>query len=112
MSILRDNNKLSAEEQFGLVDYKLLRDTAKKETKGLTGPQFFGLSKKSDEFNIYVTDDLRKFDDIKDPLQLAIVAPDNETFDLLVPKDFTTKLDLKNEKNLRRYLKELVDSIP
>lgn len=111
MSILRDNNKLSPELQFGLAEYKVLRDTAKKETKGLTGPKYFGMTENADEFNIYVTDDLRKLDETTDPMQLAIIAPDNEEFDLLVPKDYAKKLDLKNEKNLRRYLRQLIDSI-
>lgn len=112
MTILRDNSKLPIEKQFELAEYKILRGKAIDATKGITGPKFFGMTEKSDEFNLYVTEDLRELDNHKDPMQLAIVAPDNEMFDMLAPKDYSKKFDLNNDKSLRRYLRQLVDSIP
>lgn len=111
MTILRDNTKLTPEVQFNLAEYKVLRDTAKKETASLKGPKYFGLNESADEFNLYVTDDLSKLDDVDDPMQLAVVAPDNEEFDMLAPKEYAKKFEVKSGKGLRRYLRALVDSI-
>jgi hypothetical protein len=44
-------------------------------------------------------------------MQLAIVAPDNETFDLLAHKDFSAGLSMKDSTSLRRYLSNLLDTL-
>jgi hypothetical protein len=112
MTIWQDNNKLPTEVQAELANYGMLRDTAKKETSELTGVKFFGLHETSDAYNIYVTDDLSKLDRQNDPMQLTVIAPEGETFDLLASKDYTKKLKLQDNKNLRRYMLNLLDSIP
>jgi hypothetical protein len=111
MNTLRDNTKLTPELQFNLGQYKILRDTAKKETAKLKGPKYFGMNETADAFNIYVADDTSKLDSVDDPMQLAIVAPDNEEFDILAPKEYSKKFDVSTEKGLRVYLRKLIDSI-
>lgn len=101
------------ELQEELVSYGLMRQSAKENAPKYSGggPQYFGLREESDEFVMYFTNDLRKIDRQDDPMQLAIVAPDNESFDLLAPKNYSKNLSLKDDTTLRRYLTNLLDSL-
>ena len=112
-NILRDGNKVTTELQTELVSYGLMRDTAIKEAPKYSGsgPKYFGLNEGHDEYSLYFTNDLRKIDKQDDPMRLAIVAPDNEPFDMLATKDYSKNLTGKDEKTLRTYLLNLLDSV-
>lgn len=115
MRILETNNKVPTRLQAELATYGILRDTAKKLDNDLTGPKYFGLAETPDAFNLVFTDDLRKLDDLATydhQYKVAIVAPDNEEFDLLASKDYSKKLKLTDETNLRKYLLNLINSLP
>lgn len=111
MNTWLEHSKVPEQLQKDLAEYGLLRDTAKKETGELTGTKFFGLSETTDEYKLTITDDIEKIDSQYEHTQLAIIAPDNETFDMLEPKDFSKKLKLTNPKNLRKFLLDLVNSV-
>jgi hypothetical protein len=111
--ILRDNNKVSTELQSELASYGIMREAAIKNAPGNSGsgPKYFGLYEGTDEYSMYFTSDLRRIDQQDEPMQLAIVAPDNETFDLLAPKDYSAGLSMKDSTSLRRYLSNLLDTL-
>lgn len=113
MNILRDNNKLEEDLQIELSNYGLMRDTAKKNAPGNSGsgPQYFGLHEGDDEYKLYFTNDLRRLDNQTDPMQLAIIAPDNESFDMLAPKDYSKGLKLQDNSTIRRMLSNLLDTV-
>lgn len=113
MNIWQDTSKVPAELQAELAEYRLFRDKAIDKTSDLSGVKFFGIVDKGDERTLRVADDLSSLDnDTLNSMQLAVVAPDNETFDMLASKDFTKKLKLNTPANLRRFLLKLLDSIP
>lgn len=112
MNILNTNNKLSSDTQEVLVTYGLLRQTAKENAPKYSGegPEYFGLHETANEYKLLFTEDLTDLDRHPE-MELAIVAPDNQTFDLLAPKDYAKKITLKDEKSIRSYLRKLLDSI-
>lgn len=113
MTTLRDSNKVSTELQTELVSYGLMRQAAKTNAPKFSGkgPQYFGLAEDGDEYKLYFTNDLRKLDRQQDKMQLSIVAPDNETFDMLTPKDYSEGMTFKDDVSVRRYLTNLLDSV-
>lgn len=111
MSIFH-NTKMPGELQVELAEYGLLRDRAKQETARLPGRKMFGLRETADEYEILAAEDLADLDKEKDPFQLAVIAPDNETFDLLAPQDLSAKLKGKDEKSIRAFITKIVDSLP
>ena len=42
---------------------------------------------------------------------LSVVAPENEAFDMISPKDFSDKIKSRDEKSLRSFLLKLIDSV-
>lgn len=110
MSILESGNKLSPAVQVLLADYGIMRTAAKKEAPKHSGkgPAFFGMYEDAEKYRLYFTDDL---DSLDNDMDLAIVAPDNEPFDMLASKDYSTKLRLKEPEELRAYLRKLVDAV-
>lgn len=112
-NVLRDNNKTPEGLQVELASYGLMRQAAKDNAPSLsgTGPQYFGMAEDNNEYKLYFTNDLRRLDKQDVPMKLAIVAPDNESFDLLAPKDYAKGFSLKDESSLRRYLSNLLDAV-
>lgn len=93
--------------QEDLAAFGIMREHAKNETRGIT-PGFFGLQKTSSGYDTQFRDDPR---DIDDGMTLAIVAPDNEPFDMLVKKDFKRAVRVSNPKSIRDYLSRLLDKL-
>lgn len=116
MNILRSGNKMSVELQKGLADFNIMRDQAiegSKDIKG-DGPKYFGLSQRKKQ-----NGDLEMFfpkDDITDldnqyGMSMAVVVPaGTQTFDLMEPK-FGAKLNMREPKSVRAYLRKLLESI-
>lgn len=106
-------NKLNTDLQQELVSYGLMRETAKTNAPKLSGsgPQYFGLNETAEEFNMYFTNDLRKINKQPESMQLAIVAPENDMFDMIEPKDYTKGLKLRDEASVRRMLSNLLDTL-
>lgn len=111
MSILESGNKLSTELQVVLSDYGIMREKAIKGSKGYgkDGPAFFGIKHVKDDYELKFTDDLQAIED--DEMELAVIAPDYETFDMLTTKDFSKKMGMKNPTELRAYLRKLLDNV-
>lgn len=107
------DNKLNTDLQQELVSYGLMRETAKAEAPKYSGsgPKYFGMNEDAEEFNMYFTNDLRKINKQSDSMKLAIVAPENEIFDMIEPKDYTKGLKLRDEAGVRRMLSNLLDTL-
>jgi len=108
MSILRDNNKLSVGTQETLAEYGIMREKAIEGSNTIKGPgpKYFELERSGTEYKLNFPKNVQDIDGKK----LAIVGPqDNEAFDLLAPKNFSEKLNMKDEKSIRKYLRNLLD---
>lgn len=112
MSILRSNNKLEVSTQENLAEYGLARQQAVEGSKGITGsgPKYFVMEREGRDYNLSFPKDLENLPTSKGQ-ELAIIAPENEAFDLLAPKNFSEKLNFKDEKNIRKYLGRLLDTL-
>lgn len=92
--------------QEDLAAYGLMREDAKNKAKG--SPGFFGLRETSSGYDVQYKEDPR---DIDDDMMLAVVAPENEPFDMLITKDFKKAVRVGNPKNIRDYLSRLLDRL-
>lgn len=92
--------------QEDLAAYGIMREDAKNKAKG--SPGFFGLQETSSGYDVEYKDDPRNIDD---NMTLAVIAPENEPFDMLVTKDFRKAVRVGNPKNIRDYLSRLLDKL-
>ena len=113
MPTLHDNNKMPQELQSELASYGLMRQTAKQTAPKYSGsgPNYFGILETGEEYKLLFTNDLRKIGEQRDSMQLAIVAPENVSFDMLEPKDYSQGKRLKDETTIRRLLSNLLDTL-
>lgn len=112
MSLLRSNSKLEVATQENLAEYGLARQQAVEGSKGIkgSGPKYFLMEREGKEYNLSFPTQLDTLPTSKGQ-ELAIIAPDNEAFDLLAPKDFSEKLSFKDAKSIRKYLSRLLDTL-
>jgi hypothetical protein len=112
MSILRSNNKLNIATQQSLAEYGIAREEAVKGSKKIKGsePKYFIMEREGKDYNLSFPANLESLPTSKGQ-SLAIVAPDNEAFDLLAPKNFSEKLSFKDTKSIRKYLSRLLDTL-
>ena len=112
MNIFR-NTKLSPNLQADLASYGLLRKSVKEEqndSKG-KGAKLVGVLETSDEYKLYSVDSLNNVNTAGKDIVLSVVAPENEAFDMISPKDFSDKIKSRDEKSLRAFLLKLIDSV-
>lgn len=95
--------------QKQLLEYGLARATAKKGAAKLDAPAYFGIKKDGEETKFKFTEDLQSISD--DSMDLAMLIPDDQSFDLMAPADYGKKLSLKNPKTIRKFLSDLLDAI-
>ena len=112
MNIFR-NTKLSPDLQADLASYGLLRKTVKEESSkgGGKGAKLVGVLETSDEYKLFSVDSLQNTNVAGKDIVLSIVAPENEAFDMISPKDFSDKIKSRDEKSLRAFLLKLIDSV-
>lgn len=93
--------------QHELAEYGLLRKEAIGNTT-VDNP-FFGLRVKYAGYETKFGTSLKAIQD--SPLDIAIVAPENEPFDMLVTKDFNKAIKTASKDDLRSFIRSIVDRV-
>lgn len=113
MNTLRTGNKMSTALQQGLAEFNIMRSRAEEGTKDMKGqnPKYFGLSHRGSDMEMFFPkENVTELDD-KYGMDMAVLVPNNtEPFDLLKPT-FGAKLNMKEPKTIRNYLRKLLESI-
>lgn len=93
--------------QRDLAEYGLFR---KKAVDGTTkSDPFMGVRKNSSGYETKFGTGIRAIQD--DNMTVAVVAPHNEPFDMLVTKDFKKAVNTASEDDLRAFLRSIVDEV-
>lgn len=73
---------------------------------------FFGIEKQHDgEVELLFTDDEEVLADaVEDGMELGVVAPEHESFNMLVQKDFKKAIADKDPKSLREFVTSILDA--
>lgn len=96
-----------------LAAYGLVRSiAAKKAPVNLEKPNFFGLENKGEETELLFTkDDSTLVEATEKGMQLAVVAPEDESFNMLLTKDFPRAVSDKDPETLRDFLRRILDEV-
>lgn len=93
--------------QDDLRQYGLERIVAAAGSAMLPQPQYFGMKQMGTQRAFDFTPDLQTLQD--DAMNLAIVVPDNQTFDLMAAGNYGESLAAKGGKSVRKFLSDLLD---
>lgn len=93
--------------QRELAEYGLFRREAVANTTA--SDPFMGLNNKYDEIETKFGTSIQAIQDAQ--MQVAIVAPENEPFDMLVTKDFKKAISTASMDDLRAFLRSIVDKV-
>lgn len=96
-----------------LAEYGLVYAVAAKKAPAKVGEaNFFGMDKRNDSVDLVFTkDDKELANAVEDGMQLAVVAPENESFDMLLTSDFPRAIAGKDKETLRDFLRRIVDEV-
>lgn len=117
MNILRTGNKMDTSLQEGLGAFNIMRDKAIEGTKDMKGqnPKYFGMGRQSSSIQndvemFFPKNSVTELDN-QYGMDLAVVVPEGtDTFDLLKPS-FGARLNTKEPKTIRNYLRKLLESV-
>lgn len=103
-----ESTKVSLGLQTELAQYGVLRAEAIENApvKATGTPNFFGLTEGYQESEMLFDTDISAIQDKN--MMVSLVAPDNETFDMLVTKDFDKAITTANETTLRAFLRKII----
>lgn len=109
-SILHKHNKMSEDLQTSLATYGILRETVtQNHTKHSNqAPHYFGIKETPSTYELLFTDDLRNLDK-HEGMELALLAPNTQEFNLLAPKKIVGELNTRDPKTIRAYIERIVD---
>lgn len=110
-------SKLNQEKQEELAEYGLMRDKAlksaapKKDGDNWTNANYFGIDRygTSEDVEFKFDASIKEIDDSS--MELAAVAPDDVTFDMLSTTDLQEGLKGKSEDSIRGFLRRLFDRV-
>ncbi len=96
-----------------LAAYGLVRAIAsKKAPVNLEKPNFFGMQDKGEEVELLFTKDTKELvAATEEGMQLAVVAPEDESFNMLLTKDFPKAVSDKDPETLRDFLRRILDEV-
>jgi hypothetical protein len=96
-----------------LAAYGLVHSVAEKKAPvSNTKANFFGVERHGEEVEMLFTkDDKILADAVDDGMQLAVVAPENESFDMLLTSDFPKAIQGKDSQTLREFIRRIVDEV-
>jgi hypothetical protein len=106
---------MSTSLQEGLGAFNIMRDKAIEGTKDMKGqnPKYFGMGRHNNRDDVdmfFPKDNITELDN-QYGMDLAVVVPDGtEPFDLLKPS-FGARLNTKEPKTIRNYLRKLLESV-
>lgn len=102
------SSNLTKELRDDLTRYGLTRDKAKEEAPvSESDPNFFGISERGSVTELTFSKDLRKLVDSK--AQISLVAPENESFNMLVTKDLPKAIKDADEDTLRAFVTRILE---
>lgn len=103
-----DSTNVSQVLQEDLAEYGILRAEAIKNApvKSSGVPNFFGLKYGFGEAELLFDTDIKTIQDRN--MQVAIVAPDNETFDMLVTTNFQKAVTKASPDQLRSFIRNIL----
>jgi hypothetical protein len=111
MNILRSGNKMSVSLQQELAEFNIVRDKAEDGTHGMKGkdPKYFGISRNGKDM-FFPSENITELDN-QYGMDMAVLVPSGTgTFDLIKPT-FGQKLNMKEPKTIRTYLRKLLESV-
>lgn len=104
-----ETTKISKELQDDLAQYGLARKVAEKAAPvNPENPTFFGIREKGRETELIFGD---KDALAESSVQISVLAPEIESFDMLTTKDFSEAVKKTDPKTLREFISKLVDDI-
>lgn len=93
-----------------LAQYGIVRDVAVKLAPVNTKTaSLFGFNDNGADTELLFSDDADVL--VESKMDLAIVAPENESFNMLLTKDFKKAVESKDEDSLRGFLRRLLDEV-
>ena len=102
--------RLSSTLQEELAAYGIVRKTAEKKAPiNYETANLFGIAHKGETTELKFSKDPKVLLDFKG--ELALVAPDIETFDMLLTKDFKRAVVGQSEETLREFVSRIVDEV-
>lgn len=104
-----ETTKIDKALQEDLTQYGLVREIAEKAAPvSTTSPNFFGIRNKSQDTELV----FGNTEELAEPgVQIAVLAPDIQPFDMLLTKDFSEAVKKTDPKTLREYISKLLDEI-
>lgn len=93
--------------QVELAEYGLLRKEALANTTAAN--PFFGLRTTYGGYDTKYGTSLKAIQE--SDMDIAIVAPENESFDMLITKDFNKAIKTASKDDLRSFLRSIVDKV-
>ncbi|MES2704836.1 MAG: hypothetical protein V4649_19530 [Bacteroidota bacterium] len=104
-------SKVDENLQSELAEYGLIRAVAaKKAPVNLEKPNFFGIEDRGSEVELlFSKDDKILAEATEEGMQLALVAPENEPFNMLLTRDFPAAIRGKDPETLREFLRRILD---
>lgn len=102
--------KVSESLSEDLAQYGLVRAVAEKAAPVNTkNPNFFGMRDNGMDTELVFSKDIDTL--VESEMDLALVAPENETFNMLLTKDFRKAVEQKDDESLRDFLRRLLDEV-
>lgn len=101
------STKVTPELQKELAEYGLFRHKAVQETSA--SDPFMGITREGDKYIGHFSGDIAKLQGKQ--AQIAVVAPENESFDMLITKDFNKAITTARPDDLRAYIRSIVDKV-
>lgn len=103
------STKVSTELQADLAQYGLVRAKAVENApvKKTGAPNFFGMKDEGSKTVLQFSDDIEALQN--NNMMISLVAPENESFNMLVTKDFKKAVEGSTEDNLRSFVRRIFD---
>lgn len=91
---------------FGILRRQVMENAAPKQNGA---PNFFGIKDKGNEVELKFDTDISAIQD--SGMMVALAAPENETFNMLVTTNFKKAISTGSQKDLRAFLRRIVDKV-
>lgn len=101
-----NSTNMSPELEADLAAYGILRKTAEKEAGDA---EFFGMKDKGNKTVLKFNADIETLQD--EGMTVSVVAPQNETFNMLLTTDFNKAVKTATTDDLRAYLRKLLRKV-
>lgn len=106
-----ESTKVSLTLQDDLAQYGLTRDKAAKQApvRSSGEPNFFGMKETGSKTELKFGGDIAAIQ--KAGMTVSLVAPENESFNMIVTKDFRRAVAGSTEDTLRSFVRRIFDKV-